>query len=104
MKATDMLEHLLSRAGEDPDFRTRLLSDPEATLRDEYGFKVPEGMALKVVEDSRSTSHLVLPPNPQLSIEEMRAISGGIGSPDEPAQGSGAGDTDYTQHPIFHDN
>ncbi|MDE0421692.1 MAG: NHLP leader peptide family RiPP precursor [Gammaproteobacteria bacterium] len=104
MKATEMLEHLLSRAGEDQDFRARLLSDPEATLKDEYGFKVPEGMVLKVVEDSRSTSHLVLPPDPQLSMEEMRVISGGIGNPDDANEGTGGGDTDYTQHPIFHDN
>jgi len=55
-----MLEHLLSRAGEDEEFRARLLSDPETTLKDEYGFTVPEGMVLKVVEDSRSTSNLGL--------------------------------------------
>ncbi len=103
VKATEMLEQLLSRAGEDPDFRTRLLADPEGTLKDEYGFKVPEGMELKVIEDSRSTSHLVLPPNPQLSTAEMRAISGGVGNVDN-NEGTGGGDTDYTQHPIFHDN
>lgn len=104
MKATEMLEQLLSRAGEDPDFRARLLADPEGTLKDEYGFKVPEGMELKVIEDSRSTSHLVLPPDPQLSMEEMRLISGGVGSVDDSSGGTRGGDTDYTQHPIFHDN
>ena len=104
MKATEMLEQLLSRACEDPDFRARLLADPEGTLKDEYGFKVPDGMVLKVIEDSRSTSHLVLPPNPQLSTEEMRAISGGVGNVDDNNVDTGGSDTDYTQHPIFHDN
>ena len=92
---------MLSRAGEDPDFRARLLSEPEATLKQEYGFAVPDGMRLKVIEDSRTTSHLVLPPNPQLSLDEMRTVSGGIGTVDN--TGSGSRDTDWQNHPIFHD-
>lgn len=101
MQAAEILEQLLSRAGEDPDFRARLLSEPEATLQQEYGFAVPDGMRLKVIEDSRNTSHLVLPPNPQLSLDEMRAVSGGIGAVDN--TGSGSRDTDWQNHPIFHD-
>lgn len=92
---------MLSRAGEDPDFRARLLSEPEATLKQEYGFAVPDGMRLKVIEDSRTTSHLALPPNPQLSLDEMRTVSGGIGTVDN--TGSGSRDTDWQNHPIFHD-
>lgn len=102
MRAAEILEQLLSRAGEDPDFRARLLSEPEATLKQEYGFAVPDGMKLKVIEDSRNMSHLVLPPNPQLSLDEMRTVSGGIGAPDN-STGSGSRDTDWQNHPIFHD-
>lgn len=102
MRAAEILEQLLSRAGEDPDFRTRLLSEPEATLKQEYGFAVPDGMKLKVIEDSRTTSHLVLPPNPQLSLDEMRTVSGGIGALDN-STGSGSRDSDWQNHPIFHD-
>ena len=101
MRAAEILEQMLSRAGEDPDFRARLLSEPEATLKQEYGFAVPDGMRLKVIEDSRTTSHLVLPPNPQLSLDEMRTVSGGIGTVDN--TGSGSRDTDWQNHPIFHD-
>ena len=102
MRAAEILELLLSRAGEDPDFRARLLSKPEATLKEEYGFAVPDGMKLKVIEDSRTTSHLVLPPNPQLSLDEMRAVSGGIGAVDTSASNT-SGDTDWQNHPIFRD-
>lgn len=102
MRAAEILELLLSRAGEDPDFRARLLSEPEATLKEEYGFAVPGGMKLKVIEDSRTMSHLVLPPNPQLSLDEMRAVSGGIGAVDT-STGSTSGDTDWQNHPIFRD-
>ncbi|MCY3623095.1 MAG: NHLP leader peptide family RiPP precursor [Gammaproteobacteria bacterium] len=102
MRAAEILELLLSRAGEDPDFRARLLTEPEATLKEEYGFAVPDGMKLKVIEDSRTTSHLVLPPNPQLSLDEMRAVSGGIGAVDT-STGSTSGDTDWQNHPIFRD-
>ena len=102
MRAAEILELLLSRAGEDPDFKARLLTEPEATLKEEYGFAVPDGMKLKVIEDSRTTSHLVLPPNPQLSLDEMRAVSGGIGAVDT-STGSTSGDTDWQNHPIFRD-
>lgn len=102
MRAAEILELLLSRAGEDPDFRARLLTEPEATLKEEYGFAVPDGMKLRVIEDSRTTSHLVLPPNPQLSLDEMRAVSGGIGTVDT-STGSTSGDTDWQNHPIFRD-
>lgn len=102
MRAAEILELLLSRAGEDPDFRARLLSEPEATLKQEYGFAVPDGMKLKVIEDSRDTSHLLLPPNPQLSLDEMHTVSGGIGALDT-STGSGPRDTDWQNHPIFHD-
>ncbi|MDE0191508.1 MAG: NHLP leader peptide family RiPP precursor [Gammaproteobacteria bacterium] len=101
VRAAEILEQLLSRAGEDPDFRARLLTEPEATLKEEYGFAVPDGMSLKVIEDSRTTSHLVLPPNPQLSRDEMRAVSGGIGAIDSST--STSGDTDWQNHPIFRD-
>ena len=102
MTATDILEQLLSRAGEDPAFRQRLLAEPEATLKEEYGFAVPNGMRLKVIEDSKTTAHLVLPPNPQLTMDEMRAVSGGIGAVDNRA-GTSSTDTDWQNHPIFHD-
>lgn len=103
MRATEILEQLLSRAGEDPEFRSRLLSEPEATLKDEYGFAVPDGMKLKVIEDSKTTAHLVLPPNPQLTMDEMRAVSGGIGAVDDNSAGGNSSDTDWQNHPIFHD-
>ena len=103
MRATEILEQLLSRACEDPDFRTRLLAEPEATLKEEYGFAVPDGIKLKVIEDSKTTAHLVLPPNPQLTMDEMRAVSGGIGGVDDLSAGSNSGDTDWQNHPIFHD-
>jgi len=73
-------------------------------LKSEYGFAVPKGVELKVIEDTRSTSHLVLPPNPQLSVEEMRVVSGGIGGADEGLENpSGSTDSDWQDHPIFHD-
>lgn len=103
MRATEILEQLLSRAGEDPDFRIRFLAEPEATLKEEYGFAVPDGMKLKVIEDSKTTAHLVLPPNPQLTMDEMRAVSGGIGGVDDLSAASNSGDTDWQNHPIFHD-
>lgn len=69
---------ILQRAATDPAFRARLLEDGAATLSD-LGIPVPPGVTVKVVEDTSTLVHLVLPP---VAAEELRAgeldrISGG---------------------------
>ena len=36
-------------------------------------------------------------------MDEMRAVSGGIGAVDDNSAGSNSSDTDWQNHPIFHD-
>ena len=98
MSTAKVLEDILSRAGEDADFRARLLSDPETTLKEEFDLNVPKGMEVKVVEDSAFTAHLVLPPPERLTAKEMMAVGGGWEH-----QSGGGTDNNWQDHPIFHD-
>ena len=75
--ATELKTKILSKAAEDGDFRTRLLTNPRATISTELDTTIPEGFDVAVHEDSRTTAHLVLPPSPALTEADMKAIAGG---------------------------
>ncbi len=51
---------VVTRALQDDAFRERLVADPAATLAAE-GVALPEGVTVKVIEDTESVRHLVLP-------------------------------------------
>lgn len=52
---------LLQRVWEDDAFKARLKADPRAVMT-EMGIPVPEGVELRVVEDTDTVKHLPLPP------------------------------------------
>jgi hypothetical protein len=69
---------VIARAWSDQLFKERLLRDPAKALK-ENGIKVPEGEAVKVVENTPKMVHLVLPARPdELSDEELDQVAGGI--------------------------
>ena len=76
--ATELKTQILSKAAEDGEFRTRLLTDPKAAISAETGVTIPEGFDVAVHEDSATTAHLVLPPSPQLSEADLENIAGGV--------------------------
>ena len=75
--ATELKTKILTKAAEDGEFRTRLLTDPKATISTELGMTIPEGFDVAVHEDSGTTAHLVLPPSPKLTEAEMELVAGG---------------------------
>ena len=75
--ATELRARILIRAGEDGDFRARLIADPKATISSEVGTTIPEGFNVEVHEDSATTAHLVLPPSPELTEAELAMAAGG---------------------------
>ena len=75
--ATEMKDRILSRAGEDSEFRARLIADPKAAIASEVGTALPDGFEVVVHEDSATTSHLVLPPSPKLTEAELQTAAGG---------------------------
>ncbi len=56
---------IVARASRDPAFKAKLLADAPAALKD-VGLGLRKGMTLKVVEDSDTVIHLVLPAPPSV--------------------------------------
>jgi hypothetical protein len=84
---------LAQRSLEDEDFRQRLLEDPTAAVEQELGSPLPEGVEVRVVEESADTIYLVLPSasrvgeGGELSDRELDAVAGaGVVSWDLPCQ------------------
>lgn len=55
---------VVDRATFDPAFRAQLLSAPARTLQD-AGIPVPEGLEVRVVENTAEVKHLVVPRKPE---------------------------------------
>jgi hypothetical protein len=75
---------LVERSLQDEEFRQRLLDDPKGTLEQELGRGLPEGVQVRVVEETPDTIYLVLPSasalggqGGSLSEEELEAVAGG---------------------------
>jgi hypothetical protein len=73
-----ILEKVVVKAWSDADFKARLLKDPAGVLK-EHGIPVPESLTAKMVEDSDTVRHLILPapPGEELSVEELNKVAGG---------------------------
>ena len=59
--AEDMQAQLISRAQEDDTFRSQLVEDPRAAIRQEFGIEVPDFVNINVYENTGGTTHIVLP-------------------------------------------
>ena len=51
---------VINKSWDDPEFKRRLLADPVKVLRAE-GVNLPEGLRVRVIEDTDKLLHLVLP-------------------------------------------
>ena len=71
--------HIAMKAAEDDEFRARLLADPRTALEEETGLRLPDDYRLHVHEESATDAHMVLPPKPELSREQLDNIAGGRG-------------------------
>jgi hypothetical protein len=68
---------VIARAWREPAFKAKLIADPRATLK-EAGVAVPAGVTVKVVENTDTHFHLVLPARPagELSDEALDKAAG----------------------------
>jgi len=82
----EMERNIVQRSLEDEEFRQRLLEDPRAAVEREMGRRLPEGVQVRVVEESADTIYLVLPSasalgdqGGELSDQDLEAVAGGVG-------------------------
>ena len=57
---------LVQRSLQDDSFRQMLLDEPKGTLEQELGGRLPEGVEVRAVEETKDTIYLVLPSAPAL--------------------------------------
>ncbi len=73
-----MLSQIVDKSAVDADFRQQLLSDPKAAISRELDIAIPESMNIVVHESDMQTVHLALPPDPNMSEEQLEAVSAGL--------------------------
>ncbi|MXW18212.1 MAG: NHLP leader peptide family natural product precursor [Gemmatimonadetes bacterium] len=73
-----MLQQIVEKSALDSDFRQRLLADPKTAITGELGITIPDSMNIKVHESDMQTVHLALPPDPNITEEQLEAISAGL--------------------------
>ena len=69
--------HIAMKAAEDDDFRVRLIADPRTTVEAETGLRFPHDYRIHVHEETATDAHMVLPPKPALTREQLDSVAGG---------------------------
>ena len=73
-----MLKQIVEKSALDAEFRQQLLDDPKSTISGELGITIPDSMNVVVHESDMQTVHLALPPDPNITEEQLEAISAGL--------------------------
>ncbi len=69
---------LIAKCWADEDFKQKLLADTMAMLKAE-GVELPADLTVKVVENTESVFHLVIPAKPtDLSDDDLDKVAGGV--------------------------
>ena len=74
---SEMRDHLIEKAEENPAFRSRLIAEPGAVVKEEFGIEMPESFNLHVVEDDAENAWLILPPSSELTDKQLLSVAGG---------------------------
>ena len=74
----EMLKQIVDKSAIDEEFRQQLLADPKSAITGELGITMPESMNVVVHESDMQTVHLALPPDPNITEEQLEAVSAGL--------------------------
>ena len=75
--AENPMQKIIARCWEDEEFKKRLMADP-AKILDAEGVNVPDGVSIRVVEDTDQVRTLIIPPEPShLDDDQLNGITGG---------------------------
>jgi hypothetical protein len=83
---TAVTRRLIERSLENEEFRQGLLEDPRSAVEQELGTRLPEGVEVRVVEETADTIYLVVPgaspigESGELSDQELEVVAGGSSS------------------------
>jgi len=70
VKMQGKYDEIVLKAQNDPAFKQRFLADPDVVLL-EHGIRPPTGKKIKIVENSKSVVHLILPAPSVLTAEDV---------------------------------
>ncbi|HRE48868.1 MAG TPA: NHLP leader peptide family RiPP precursor [Aggregatilineales bacterium] len=77
-------EKVVGRAKKDSAYRAELMANPAAAVASETGWHIPDGVNIKIVEESADTFYLVIPHMPaaesgsdELSDDQLENVAGG---------------------------
>ena len=70
-KKENLYGKLIARALKDEVFRKRLKKNPEETIKNEFGIEIPSGMKIKIIEDSETLKHFVIPKFTEGAVKEL---------------------------------
>jgi hypothetical protein len=73
------LDHVVRACVQDPALKAKLIANPAAVLA-EHGVPIPAGTTIKVLENTASVFHLVIPstrPSNELSDNDLASAAGG---------------------------
>jgi len=74
------MAQVIAKAWLDDAFKQRLLNDPAAVLRAE-GMDIPQGVEVRVVENTEKIFYFILPPRPsdaEISDQDLRKVAAGF--------------------------
>ncbi len=74
-----LIDKGMAKAWQDAEFKSKLMADPKSVLK-ENGVELPEGLDVKIVENTSNCINLILPMPPkegELTDEELEKVQGG---------------------------